>query len=147
MATEMAANLAREYRRGSEQMTSKLRDFIEEGRQVLAVDYVAARETAGRLRLALDGLFGEYDAIVTPSAPGEAPLGLESTGSPVFCTIWTLLGLPAINLPVLRGTAGLPIGVQLVGPHGDDARLLRSARWLVDRIDIAAGGTEARNDG
>ncbi|MEX1109834.1 MAG: amidase [Dongiaceae bacterium] len=147
MATEMAANLAREHRRGGEQMTTNLRDFIEEGRQVLAVDYVAARETAGRLRLALDGLFGEYDAIVTPSAPGEAPLGLDSTGSPIFCTIWTLLGLPAINLPVLRGAAGLPIGVQLVGPYGDDARLLRSARWLVGRIDIAAGGTEERNDG
>jgi Asp-tRNA(Asn)/Glu-tRNA(Gln) amidotransferase A subunit family amidase len=148
MATEMAANLGREYHRGSAEMTPMLRGFIEEGREVAAVDYVAARETATRLRSALDGLFTDYDALVTPSAPGEAPTGLESTGSPVFCTIWTLLGLPAINVPILRGSAGMPIGVQLVGRYGDDARLLRTARWLVGQIDAnSTDETEASTDG
>ena len=52
----------------------------------------------------------------------------------MFCTIWTLLGLPAVTLPLLTGADGLPIGVQLVGALGDDARLLRTARWLVETL-------------
>lgn len=148
MAAEMAANLAREYRTGSDRMTDRLRSFLEEGHNVTAIDYLGAQALAGRMRESLTGLFHEFHAILTPAAPGEAPLGLDSTGSPVFCTIWTLLGVPAISLPILRGNAGLPIGVQLVGPRGDDARLLRTARWLVDQIDAdGAGETETRQDG
>ena len=71
---------------------------------------------------------------MTPAAPGQAPQGLDATGNPVFCTLWTYLGLPAVSLPLLQGESGLPIGVQLVSAHGDDARLLRTARWLVERL-------------
>ncbi|HXG15007.1 MAG TPA: amidase family protein, partial [Calidithermus sp.] len=78
-----------------------------------------------------------YDAILTPAAPGTAPAGLESTGDPVFCTLWTLLGMPALNVPLLEGDNGLPLGVQLVGPRHGDARLLRTARWLVGRLASA----------
>ncbi|MCH2520277.1 MAG: amidase family protein, partial [Dehalococcoidia bacterium] len=52
------------------------------------------------------------------------------TGDPIFCTLWTLCGTPAVTLPLLEGADGLPIGVQLVGQRGDDARLLRTANWL-----------------
>jgi Asp-tRNA(Asn)/Glu-tRNA(Gln) amidotransferase A subunit family amidase len=72
--------------------------------------------------------------IVTPATTGQPPRGLESTGSPTFCTIWTLLGMPAVTLPLLTGADGMPIGVQLVGRFGDDARVLRTARWLVTTI-------------
>jgi Asp-tRNA(Asn)/Glu-tRNA(Gln) amidotransferase A subunit family amidase len=65
-------------------------------------------------------------------------VGLESTGNPVFCTIWTYLGTPAVSLPLLQSETGLPIGVQLVGRRGQDARLLRTARWLVNNV----GGEE-----
>ena len=65
---------------------------------------------------------------------GAAPVGLESTGNPVFCTLWTFCGTPAITLPLMQGSHGMPIGVQLVGSRGDDARLLRTARWLVDHV-------------
>jgi Asp-tRNA(Asn)/Glu-tRNA(Gln) amidotransferase A subunit family amidase len=127
----MATNLAPEYMRGRDLMTGKLRSFIEEGHAVTAVDYLAACRLALRLRASLAGLFQEFHAILTPAAPGEAPVGLESTGDPTFCTIWTLTGLPAISLPLLQGANGMPIGVQLVGEWRDDARLLRTARWLV----------------
>jgi Asp-tRNA(Asn)/Glu-tRNA(Gln) amidotransferase A subunit family amidase len=81
-------------------------------------------------------MFSErYDAIVTPAAPGTAPAGLDSTGDPSFCTLWTLTGMPAITLPLMRGANGLPIGLQLVGPPHGDARLLRTARWLVGRLE------------
>jgi Asp-tRNA(Asn)/Glu-tRNA(Gln) amidotransferase A subunit family amidase len=74
-------------------------------------------------------LFKRCDAIITLSTPGIAPEGM-ATGNPVFNSMWSLLGLPAINLPLLKGASGLPIGVQLIGAFNDDARLLRSANWL-----------------
>jgi Asp-tRNA(Asn)/Glu-tRNA(Gln) amidotransferase A subunit family amidase len=80
-------------------------------------------------------VFNEYDAILTPAAPGEAPLGLSSTGNPIFCTTWTYLGTPAITLPLLRTEAGMPLGVQLVGRRGNDAKLLRTARWLAKTLE------------
>ncbi len=86
----------------------------------------------------LDPVFDEYDAILTPAAPGVAPRGLDSTGNAVFCTIWTYLGTPAVTLPLLQGESGLPIGVQLVARRGNDARLLRTARWLAGTL--ARGG-------
>jgi Asp-tRNA(Asn)/Glu-tRNA(Gln) amidotransferase A subunit family amidase len=72
----------------------------------------------------------EFDAFITPAAPGPAPLGLDTTGNPIFCSIWTLCGVPSITLPLLKGENGLPMGVQLVAGKGNDVRLLRSAAWL-----------------
>jgi Asp-tRNA(Asn)/Glu-tRNA(Gln) amidotransferase A subunit family amidase len=76
-------------------------------------------------------VFRAFDAILTPATIGTAPKGLESTGDPVFCTLWTLCGMPAISLPLMQGENRLPLGVQLVAARGDDARLLRTANWLV----------------
>ena len=75
-----------------------------------------------------------YDAILTPAAHGAAPNGLASTGDPSFCTLWTLCGMPALSLPLLQSSAGMPLGVQLVGPRYSDARLLRTARWLAAKV-------------
>ena len=74
-------------------------------------------------------LFGELDALLVPSAPGEAPARLDMTGDPLFNRTWTLLQLPCVTVPAGRGDAGLPIGVQLVGRFGDDARLLAVAQF------------------
>jgi Asp-tRNA(Asn)/Glu-tRNA(Gln) amidotransferase A subunit family amidase len=134
MAVEMAHNLHRDYERGRDRLSEQLRRQIESGRERRAVDHIAAVAGIAALNTALDQVFDEYDAILTPSAPGEAPKGLEATGNPVFCTTWTYLGTPAITLPLLQGENGLPIGVQLVGRRGDDARLLRTARWLAKKI-------------
>ena len=75
--------------------------------------------------------------ILTPATTGVAHAGLASTGSPIFCTIWTLCGVPAVTLPLLTGEQGLPLGVQLIGRKDDDARLLRTARWLSTRVKSA----------
>jgi Asp-tRNA(Asn)/Glu-tRNA(Gln) amidotransferase A subunit family amidase len=83
------------------------------------------------LKVSLEGIFYEFAAILTPATTGAAPKGLESTGSPVFCTPWTLCGMPAVTLPLMTAESGLPLGVQLVGRRGEDARLLRTARWLL----------------
>jgi Asp-tRNA(Asn)/Glu-tRNA(Gln) amidotransferase A subunit family amidase len=128
-----------------------LRELIERGRRRLANDYTRAVAGVDPLNRALDSVFDEFDAIVTPSAPGEAPRGLEATGSPIFCTIWTYLGTPAVTLPLMKSHAGLPLGVQLVGRRGDDARLLRTAQWLAKTLGHggrrrAAVGSIAAND-
>ena len=130
----MARNLHRDYEQSSSAMSPVLRELIERGRTYKAVDYMTALESIGLLRGTLDEVFGEFDAIITPSAAGVAPLGLESTGNPIFCTLWTYLGLPAITVPLMSDEQGLPIGVQLVGKYGNDARLLRSANWLVQTL-------------
>jgi Asp-tRNA(Asn)/Glu-tRNA(Gln) amidotransferase A subunit family amidase len=140
MEVEMAHNLHRDYEAGRERLSGPLRQLIERGRAHRAIDYTGAVAGIGRLNDGLDEVFDEYDAILTPAAPGEAPRGLESTGDPVFCTLWTCLGLPAITLPLLRSEAGLPLGVQLVGRRDNDARLLRTARWLVTLVERGRGG-------
>jgi Asp-tRNA(Asn)/Glu-tRNA(Gln) amidotransferase A subunit family amidase len=132
METEMAASFEREYETGRKKLSEKLRSLIERGREARAVDYLRALRTIAPLNASFDELFMQrYDAILTPAAPGTAPKGLKSTGDPAFCSLWTLLGLPAITLPLMQGENGLPLGVQLVGRRSFDARLLRTARWLL----------------
>ena len=136
MEAEMAANLEREWQQGRDRLSAQLRALIERGREVRAVDYQRALRGATRIAQGFDELFTErYDAILTPAAPGSAPKGLASTGDPAFCTLWSLAGMPAVTLPMLQDAAGLPIGVQLVGRRHFDGRLLRTARWLRDRLE------------
>lgn len=137
---DLAVSYRRDYQKGKDRLSDALRQIIERGQEVLAVDYNDALNGREFLQTALSRIFDHYDAILTPSAPGQAPPGLESTGSPAFCTLWTLCGTPAISLPLLQGADGMPIGVQLVAPWGDDERLLRTARWLA--LQVAADESE-----
>ncbi|MDO8878423.1 MAG: amidase [Pseudolabrys sp.] len=134
MDVEMAYNLHRDYEKGGDRLSERLRQLIERGRVYTAVDYLAAVGGIGPLNEAIDSIFDEYDAIITPAAPGEAPRGLDATGNPIFCSLWTYLGTPAVTLPIMHSEAGLPLGVQVVGRRGNDARLLRSARWLATKV-------------
>ena len=134
MATEMAHNLGRLVDKSGDLISKTMRDLIEEGRKTTAVRYLAAVAEAEPLRQSLNQLFQqECTAIITPAAPGVAPKG-TATGNPAFCTLWTYVGLPAITIPLMTGEGGMPLGVQLVGPSGDDARLLRTARALVKEL-------------
>jgi Asp-tRNA(Asn)/Glu-tRNA(Gln) amidotransferase A subunit family amidase len=134
MAAEMAHNLNAIVERGGEASSKTLRDFLAEGCKVTAVRYLAARAAARRYEAGFAEIFKEYDAIITPATTGVAPKG-TATGSPIFCSLWSLTGLPALSLPLLSGEGGLPLGVQLVGERGDDARLLRTANWLVTKLN------------
>jgi Asp-tRNA(Asn)/Glu-tRNA(Gln) amidotransferase A subunit family amidase len=138
MEAEMAANLEREWQIGRDKLSPQLRSLMERGRETKAIDYQRALAGIPRIVESFDELFTErYDAILTPAAPGSAPKGLGSTGDPTFCTLWTLCGMPAVTLPLMQDSAGLPIGVQLVGRKNFDARLLRTARWLAARLESA----------
>jgi Asp-tRNA(Asn)/Glu-tRNA(Gln) amidotransferase A subunit family amidase len=130
MEAEMAASLVVEYEKGRDRLSDSLRAQLERGRKHTAFDYQAALARIPLLNEGFAELFERYDAIVTPATAGTAPKGLASTGDPAFCTLWTLCGMPALSLPLMQGANGLPLGLQLIGPRHDDARLLRTARWL-----------------
>lgn len=136
MEAEMAANLDVEWERGRDRLSESLRGQLERGRKVDALEYQKALARMRMANEALDPIFDEFDAILTAPAASTAP-GLDSTGDPAFCTLWTYCGMPAITLPLMSGENGLPLGVQLVGRRGDDGRLLRTARWLASRLAIA----------
>jgi len=145
MDVEMARNLHREYDKARDQLSPQLRELLGRGRKHLAFDYRRAVEMIDPINGAVDAVFDEYDAILTPATTGEAPLGLDATGNPIFCTIWTYLGLPAVTLPLLSGPNGLPVGVQLVGRRGNDARLLRTARWLAATLSGKRPGAKSKS--
>jgi Asp-tRNA(Asn)/Glu-tRNA(Gln) amidotransferase A subunit family amidase len=134
MESDLALSFAPEYERGRAQLSLTLREMLERGQQYLAVDYNRALARIPVYNAALDDVFHEFHAIITPATTGEAPRGLQSTGSPMFCTLWTLCGLPAVTVPIMKGADGMPLGVQVVGPRGDDARLLQCAAWLTEHV-------------
>jgi len=133
MAADIAHNLGDVVDRGGEGASQVLRNLVAEGRVVGAVRYLAARDNARRYAAGIAEVFKQYDAILTPATTGVAPKG-TATGNPAFCSLWSLTGLPAVTLPLLTGEDGLPVGVQLIGPAGDDGRLLRTANWLIESL-------------
>ena len=135
METDLALAFGPEYERGAAQLSAALRETLERGRRHPAIDYNRALARIPIYNTALDDVFHEMHAIVTPATTGEAPRGLESTGSPVFCSLWSLCGLPAVTVPIMSGADGMPLGVQVVGPRGDDARLLQYAQWLTQHVN------------
>jgi len=135
MEADLAVSFAKEYRDGKDQLSEVLRQMIERGQQVLAVDYNAAQARITDYQSEINEISLDFDAILTPATAGEAPVGLEATGSPAFCTIWTLAGVPALTLPILQGPNGMPLGVQMVSAKGDDGRLFRNARWLLRTLE------------
>jgi len=134
MEAEIAGSYDADYRRGRERLSDSLRGQIERGRQIPALAHRHALRDIAAWAAALDAALVGVDAVLTPAAPGSAPAGLGSTGDPVYCTLWTAAGVPAVALPLLHGGGGLPIGVQLLSRRDDDARLLRCARWLMDLL-------------
>lgn len=111
-------------------ISDTLQAIIKSG-QSISDDHYA--EAIGYMEAAndfFDSFFHDYDAVLAPSAPGEAPLIDVGTGDPICSTIWTLCGLPCLTLPLMVGAQNLPIGVQLIGARERDDRLLRTARWM-----------------
>jgi Asp-tRNA(Asn)/Glu-tRNA(Gln) amidotransferase A subunit family amidase len=123
----LAANLGAACERRPEALAAETRARVHRG---LAISASAANRTMLRVKAQkqrLHQVFQDYDALLTLAAPGEAPLGLSSTGNAVFSAIWTLMGVPTVTLPVLEGENGMPIGIQIIGAMGADAELLAVA--------------------
>ncbi len=122
--------LAFEYDRHRDRLGPTLRRQLDEAVAIDADAYDDARRTTRRARQAFADLIADGEVILTPSAPGAAPHGLDSTGRPTFNRLWTLLGTPCVNVPGLSDPAGLPLGVQIVARFGRDRFALRAAAFL-----------------
>jgi Asp-tRNA(Asn)/Glu-tRNA(Gln) amidotransferase A subunit family amidase len=130
MTGDASRALAWEYERHPERLTQFYRDNIALGQAMAEENLVAAKARADQGRQEQAALFEHVDAILTLPAPGEAPLGLSFTGDPLFNRVWTILGWPCVTVPHGTGPNGLPLGIQIVGPAGSDARTLAVAAWL-----------------
>jgi Asp-tRNA(Asn)/Glu-tRNA(Gln) amidotransferase A subunit family amidase len=128
---EMSRHYYRYWRDGADSLAPETRSALEDGNAMLARDYLAALDWGPVLTAGLGEIFERCDAILCPAATGPAPEGLGSTGDAIFNGLWTLCGTPAVTVPLLTAGNGLPMGVQLVGERGNDARLLRTANWLM----------------
>jgi amidase len=128
MTGEMAQALAWEHANHPDLLSPGLKAVLDDGAAYAAGRLEKAQDTARQIREREEDLFGDHDMLLAPSAAGEAP-GAETTGDPMFNRPWTALHVPCINLPVATGPKGLPIGIQLIARHGDDARLIAWARW------------------
>jgi Asp-tRNA(Asn)/Glu-tRNA(Gln) amidotransferase A subunit family amidase len=111
-------------------LSEELKTIVKTGRGISADMYAEAISYMEAAEAFFDTFFHDYDAIIAPSAGGEAPKIEDGTGDPIFSTIWTLCGLPCLTMPLLVGEKDLPIGVQLIGARERDDRLLRTARWV-----------------
>jgi Asp-tRNA(Asn)/Glu-tRNA(Gln) amidotransferase A subunit family amidase len=134
METDMAYNLSYFYSEHKNKIGKKLREAIERGKSYKSKDYAEAIDHMEVYYENISEMFNHFHAIITPATTGEAPKGLDYTGSPEFCTIWTYLGMPSISLPILNGSNKMPIGVQVVGEKFDDLRFLRSSNWLLKKL-------------
>ena len=112
-----------------DKVSANIDDVVKTGKAFSAFEYLQALALSKQLRAELHELFRDYDAIITPPAIGEAPEGLSATGNPAFCIPWSLLGVPAITIPVATGPNGLPLGMQIVGDYFADQKLLAVAAW------------------
>ena len=134
MAYEAARALAHERVNHADRLSEAIRKVIGTGEAFFHTRYLWARDIQAKATAAFDGIFGGTDVLITPAAPGEAPEGLEWTGTPEFNRIWTTLGAPCVTLPGVAGPTGMPVGVQLVGRPGHDDTLLAAAAWLHPRL-------------
>jgi Asp-tRNA(Asn)/Glu-tRNA(Gln) amidotransferase A subunit family amidase len=126
--------MAWEYRANYDAMPPLLRGRLDESKGMTPAEYDEARAIAKRARTALADVFREVDVLLTLSAPGAAPKGLASTGDPRFNRLWTLMGVPCVNIPAHVAEGGLPVGVQVIAGFGDDAGALAAARFVEEAL-------------
>ena len=130
MTFDLARSLAYERLQHPEKLSNSLRELLATGLEITIDQHRANLQLAHTARTMVSSAFGEYEVVLAPSAVGEAPATLTQTGDPVFGRVWTLLGLPCVHLPFSKGDSGLPVGLQVIGRHGEDKVTLRVAARL-----------------
>jgi len=127
------------YARHAAEYPKHIGEAVKMGQGIAAVDYIAAQARRRAFRAEMGSIAARYDALVSPTATGPAPKGLESTGDPYFCAPWSSAGMPSISLPTGLASDGLPFALQLSGAPWAEARLLAAAAWC----ERAIGFTDA----
>ena len=124
------------HRRDPRSVSPNIAARLEDWNRITADEYAVMLNQRREMRAAHAALSGEFTALITLSAPGPAPVGLEMTGDPVFAVNSSILGAPAISLPLLE-TDGMPLGVQIIGYPGRDRDLFALAHWILEQCGIA----------
>ena len=144
---EIARNLAKIRENHNDTLSPQVAKLMAYGATISDDTYQEAIELRNGAVSYFTSFFNDFDAIVTPSAPGEAPLfSAGSTGNPIFSTVWTLCGLPCLNIPVLISENDMPIGVQLVGGPEEDDGLLRTGSWMLAKLNAVGAGTAGSDE-
>ena len=130
MTGEAGRALSWEYEHHPERLIRYYRDNIATGRAIGEVELQAARDRIDAAAARFSEWFKNVDVLLTLPAPGEAPKDLSFTGDPIFNKVWTALGWPCVTVPSGKGPSGLPLGVQIVGTNGEDAKTLAAAAWI-----------------
>jgi Asp-tRNA(Asn)/Glu-tRNA(Gln) amidotransferase A subunit family amidase len=137
MEYEEARSFAHERLHHAGALSSSLTAILLAGAAITPEQHEANRAAANRARQMADACFDDVDVLLAPSTIGAAPAGLQSTGNPLFCRMWTLLGLPCVHLPFARAANGMPVGLQVVGRFDDDRRTLQAAHWALSILTAA----------
>jgi Asp-tRNA(Asn)/Glu-tRNA(Gln) amidotransferase A subunit family amidase len=133
-SVERSRAIAHEWHQHRERLSERMRRAVELGLGTSEDDYRALLRLAEDCRAKLADVFRDFDMLLAPCVPGEAPKGLASTGDPKLQRLWTVLHVPALTLPTHKGPSGLPVGIQLVAPALADLRLFDSARWVWQKL-------------
>lgn len=133
-ARERAAAMAGEWATGRAQLSDQLQRTVQDGIDMRFEEYLDAMYLMETCRARMNQTFEGCDVLLTPAVDGEAPVGLDDTGSPRFQALWTMLHVPTITLPTHKGPNGLPVGIQLVAPYRADRALMAISRWVLDAV-------------
>jgi Asp-tRNA(Asn)/Glu-tRNA(Gln) amidotransferase A subunit family amidase len=128
-----------------DKITDLLNKALDDGDRISVAEYDRALRKREVLQRDFARFLDDYDAVVTPPAAGEAPPSLESTGDPGFCTLWTLIGVPAISIPTGLGSRGMPLGLQIIGNQGESNHLLATTMWCERQLPFRSLITRERN--
>lgn len=134
MNSESGRALGWELANAREQISEGLRERLEFGLSQSEAAVAAAHAVFASAQRAFPATMDGLDALVTPSAPGQAPAGLEWTGDPAFNLIWTSLHVPCVTVPAGEGPDGLPLGIQIVTRIGEDRQALAWGQWAAGAI-------------
>jgi Asp-tRNA(Asn)/Glu-tRNA(Gln) amidotransferase A subunit family amidase len=139
MACEAAVVHEQHLEKFPDLLSLDMKELIDKGNACSVNNYVKAKNLQAKLRLSLAEYFQKFDAILAAPATGEAPKGLGFTGNPIFCSLWTFIGAPAIALPVTKSSNGLPLGIQLIGNYREDEKLLNIAQLAEECFKTSDG--------
>jgi len=126
------------YARHAAEYPKHIGEAVKAGLTISAVDYMAAQAHRRAFRAEMGAIAARYDALLSPTAAGPAPKGLDSTGDPYFCAPWSSAGMPSISLPTGLASDGMPFALQLTGAPWAEARLLAAAAWCERAINFTA---------
>ncbi|EXJ87257.1 amidase [Capronia epimyces CBS 606.96] len=137
--SDAQAAFLREYRMDKTKLDPIIRGFVENSANYTRKERVQALDRYASMRPIFDEIAADFSAIITPSVPDEAPLGLDDMGSPAFNFIWTGLHMPVIHIPAFIGAHGMPLGISVVAGRFFDQHLLAISKALSEPL-MAEGG-------